>query len=74
MPVFDTLFAGCCTYQFSAQVAFQGSAYRPGSTGRGLDAELLKELDGAAAHTTAEHHISFLLIYKLGTCPGWWPL
>jgi hypothetical protein len=64
VAVLDTFFARRGTYQLSTQVAFQGRAHRPSSTGSGLNPILAKELDGAPTHATAKHNISILRFDK----------
>ena len=62
MAVLDALLAGRRAAQLAAQVALQGGLDGAGRAGGSLDAKLLEELDGAAAHAAAQHDISTLLV------------
>jgi hypothetical protein len=70
MSVLDAFFAGRCAAEFASQITFQGCPHRAIRSGSSFDPKFLKKLNGATAHSAAEHDIGALLFNKFGNLTG----
>ncbi len=70
LMMFFALLARGSGSHITAEITFQSRASRTGRAGSGLDAVLLKELDGASTHATTEHHVDALLLDETGNLTG----
>jgi len=60
----------CGLLHFVTQVIFQRLTNRAGCASNGCDTQLLKKIDGAPAHTTAQDDIRLLLMNIRRDLPG----